>query len=190
MQVKFDGSCTGSSSYSCSRCNIKLDSTHWMLNYCQLPWDVGCHDLLGLFILWNCACTCSGSNVPQKRTPALQNILLNNIRLIQLVYFINLILQSSILCHLMSSMKKIVRLTFQCNFVFLLMSQLLYFHQIIRNQKENDQKNQVAKSSAVGSSAPELWNTTCLICTCMKTWSALLLISPMRTTLPVTAFLK
>ena len=31
---------------------------------------------------------------------------------------------------------------------------------------------------------------TWLICTCMKTWSALLLTSPMRTTLPVTAFLK
>ena len=117
MQVKFDGSCTGSSSYSCSRSNIKLDSTHWMLNYCQFPWDVGCHDLLELFILWNCACTCSGST---KRTSVLQNILLNHIRLIQLVYFTNVILQSSILCHLMSSMKKIMRFTFQCNFVFLL----------------------------------------------------------------------
>ena len=34
--------------------------------------------------------------------------------------------------------EKIMRLIFQCNFVFLLKSQLLYFHQITRNQKEND----------------------------------------------------
>ena len=62
--------------------------------------------------------------------------------------------------------EKIMRLTFQCNFVFLLCHNYYTFIKLHEIKMKMIKKNQVAKSSAVGSSAPELWNTTCRVPIC------------------------